>query len=73
MDGVERDETGFEAPAPLGHPGRRGLPAGHPTGPEIGQWLPDFTLPDHTGREINFHQDRNGAKAAVVFFRSVVW
>ena len=28
---VERDSTGFDAPAPLGHPARAGLPEGHPT------------------------------------------
>ena len=64
---------GFEAPAPLGHPGRRGLPAGRSTGPEVGERLPDFTLPDHTGREVHFHEDRDGARAAVVFYRSAVW
>jgi len=32
---IERDELGFDAPAPLGHPGRLGLPDGHPTGPEL--------------------------------------
>jgi hypothetical protein len=30
-------------------------------------------LPDHTGKRIRFHEDRGNAKAAVVFFRSVVW
>ena len=70
---IERDETGFEAPEPLGFPGRRGLPAGYGTGPEAGERLPDFDLPDHTGRRLRFHEDRGDAKAAVVFFRSVVW
>ena len=41
---VERDETGFDAPAPLGHPGRAGLPWGQTTGPEVGEILPDFAL-----------------------------
>ena len=27
---IERDALGFDAPAPLGHPGRTGLPEGHP-------------------------------------------
>jgi peroxiredoxin len=39
----------------------------------VGERLPDFELPDHTGRWIRFHEDRRGSKAAVVFFRSVVW
>lgn len=70
---IERDERGFDAPVPLGHPGRLGLPEGHPTGPEVGERLPDFTLPDAQGRLIDFHRDRGHSKAAVVFFRSAVW
>lgn len=70
---IERDELGFDAPAPLGHPGRLGLPAGHSTGPERGERLPDFELPDQNGRRVRFHADRGGAKAVVVFYRSAVW
>lgn len=70
---VERDEFGFDAPAPLGHPGRLGLPDGHGTGPEIGDRLPDFSLPDQNGNQRSFHTDRNGQKAVVVFYRSAVW
>ena len=70
---VERDEFGFDAPAPLGHPGRLGLPDGHATGPEIGDALPDFTLPDAAGGLVRLHEDRAGARAVVVFFRSAVW
>lgn len=70
---VERDEFGFDAPAPLGHPGRRGLPAGHSTGPEPGERLPDFTLPDQHGRPITFHADRGSSPAVLVFYRSAVW
>jgi len=70
---VERDEHGFDAPAPLEHPARKGLPSGHSTGPEVGDRLPDFTLPDQNGKAIRFHEDRAGQKSAVVFFRSAVW
>jgi hypothetical protein len=69
----ETDSLGFEAPAPLGHPARAGLPDGHPTGPEVGERLPDFALPDQGGRLVRFHEDRGGAPAAVVFYRSAVW
>ena len=69
----EIDELGFEAPAALGHPRRSGLPEGQPTGPEVGDRLPDFALPDQTGRLVRFHEDRGKSKAAVVFYRSVVW
>jgi hypothetical protein len=70
---IERDETGFDAPAPLGHPGRAGLPEGAATGPEPGDMLPDFELPDAEGRPVRFHHDRAGRKAALVFYRSAVW
>jgi hypothetical protein len=70
---VERDHHGFDAPAPLGHPGRAGLPEGHSTGPEIGDRLPDFTLPDANGSEVSFHADRSNRKSVVVFYRSAVW
>ena len=70
---VERDHLGFDAPAPLGHPGRAGLPAGHATGPNVGDRLPDFRLPDTLGNLIDFHQSRGHSKAVVVFFRSAVW
>ncbi len=70
---IERDELGFDAPAPLGHPGRLGLPTGHPTGPEIGDRLPDFELPDASGKLVRFDEDRGSSKAVVVFYRSAVW
>jgi len=70
---IERDELGFDAPAPLGHPGRVGLQPGRTIGPAVGERLPDFELPDANGRLVRFHADRGGAKAVVVFYRSAVW
>ncbi len=70
---VETDHHGFEAPAALGHPGRAGLPEGASTGPDIGERLPDFELPDANGHIVRFHHDRGTSKAAVVFYRSAVW
>jgi len=70
---IERDHHGFDAPAPLGHPGRIGLPPGHSTGPEIGERLPDFRLPDAHGQLVDYHESRGGAKSVVVFYRSAVW
>jgi len=67
------DEYGFEAPAPLSFPGRRNMPVGHPTGPEVGERVPDFELRDQHGKLVDFHRDRGQNKAALVFFRSVVW
>ena len=70
---IERDALGFDAPAPLGHPGRLGLETGKPTGPEVGDPLPNFRLPDFRGQEVEFQADRGRSKAVVVFFRSAVW
>ena len=70
---IERDDHGFDAPAPLGHPGRIGLPDSHPTGPEVGERLPDFRLPDQHGNLVGYHASRGNAKSVVVFFRSAVW
>ena len=70
---VERDKQGFDAPAPLEHPARASLPEGGPTGPAIGERLPDFELPDAYGNPVSFHADRGKRKAALVFYRSAVW
>ena len=70
---IERDELGFDAPVPLGHPGRVSMPEDHPAGPAVGERLPDFELPDAFGRVVNFHHDRDGRPAVVVFYRSAVW
>ena len=40
---------------------------------DLGQPLPDFSLPDAFGRVVNFHEDRGVSKAALVFYRSAVW
>lgn len=70
---MNRDEFGFDAPVELGHPIRSSLPEWHQTGPEIGEKLPNFLLPDAAGRLVDFHIDRGLSKAAVVFYRSAVW
>ena len=70
---VERDEHGFDAPVPLGHPARASMPTDQTLGPALGSRLPDFQLPDAFGRLISFHEDRGQTPAVVVFFRSAVW
>ena len=67
------DEYGFVAPLPMTSSQRKLPPEGFPTGPCVGERLPDFELPDQTGRNIRLHEDRGSSKAAVVFFRSAVW
>ena len=75
MDANERvDEYGIFVPVPVSHPGRR-FPAeeSFPTGPDVGERLPEFTLKNQNGETIDFHADRAGRKAALVFYRSAVW
>ena len=47
--------------------------ADFPTGPALGERLPDFTLPNQHGEPVDFHADRGGQGAVVVFYRSAVW
>jgi len=44
-----------------------------PTGPAVGETLPDFTLPDQRGEQVNFTKAREGKRALVVFQRSTRW
>ena len=44
-----------------------------PTGPAIGDMLPDFTLPDQNGRPVTFSEARGGNRALVMFHRSARW
>ena len=44
-----------------------------PSGPALGERLPEFTLSNQFGESIDFHADRGGQPAVVVFYRSAVW
>ena len=67
------DEFGFRGPLPTSSNQRRLPEPGFSPGPEVGERLLDFSLTDHTGRRTTLHADRGDEKAAVVFFRSIVW
>ena len=56
-------------------PPTRRMPATNnfPTGPAIGELLPDFTLPNQHGALVNFTKGRAGRPALVVFQRSSRW
>ena len=68
-----RDRFGLVGPLPISDGQRQPLADGSPTGPDVGERLPDFTLTGAHGRPVSFHEDRGSSKAAVVFFRSAVW
>ncbi len=66
---IDRDGRVVELP-----PTRRMPPTeDFPTGPAIGDLLPDFTLPDQTGAPRTFNATRAGDRALVVFYRSTRW
>ena len=67
------DEFGQTAPLPADHGQRVPPPEDFSFGPAEGERFPDFTLKNASGSRVNLHQDREGAKAAVLFFRSAVW
>ena len=73
--GEKTDDLGITVPmAAVDYPARR-YPASHefPSGPDVGERLPEFTLPNQDGESIDFHLSRGDSKSIVVFYRSVVW
>jgi hypothetical protein len=44
-----------------------------PTGPEIGERLPEIELQDQTGATVNLEQARGDRRALVLFHRSLRW
>ena len=62
-----------EQPAELPPNFRYPETADFPTGPDVGERLPDFTLPDQRGTPVNFTEARAGRRALVVFHRSARW
>lgn len=71
--GLWEDEYGALGPAKPGVGPRKNPTAGFPTGPPVGDRLPDIVAPDHTGARIDVHEHRAGRPAVVVFYRSAVW
>ena len=72
--GARTDDLGITVPIPASHPGRR-YPVSHefPSGPEVGERLPDFRLSNQNGEMIDYHEHRGDSKSIVVFYRSAVW
>ncbi len=72
--GATADDHGIDLPIPASHPARR-YPASHdfPSGPGIGERLPEFSIPNQHGDMVDFHVDRDDSKSVVVFYRSAVW
>ncbi|MFQ5382405.1 MAG: hypothetical protein ACE5EF_12415, partial [Dehalococcoidia bacterium] len=62
------DVDGYIGPRPPGGGPRRDPASEFPTGPDIGEKLPDIVALAADGRTIDVHADRAGRPAAVVFF-----
>jgi hypothetical protein len=67
------DHLGFSGPMRPGT-GPRSDPAGDfPTGPAVGDRLPDVVGTDQWGNAVDVHRDRANGPLVMVFFRSAVW
>jgi hypothetical protein len=44
-----------------------------PKGANVGERLPDFTLPDQFGKQLNYDEARGDGRALVMFHRSARW
>lgn len=68
-----RDKDGFIGPFRPGN-GPRTDPRGEfPTGPAIGQAMPDIRCSDVNGADFDLHKHRGAKPAILLFFRSAVW
>jgi hypothetical protein len=68
-----RDKDGFIGPYRPGV-GPRSDPRGEfPTGPEVGERLPDIRCQTAGGQTLDLHADRADSPAVVLFYRSAVW
>lgn len=67
------DPYGFTGPLPVTSTQRMIPTDKFEPGLPVGQPAPDFELPNHLGETVSFHADRDGARAALLFYRSAVW
>ena len=68
-----RDLDGFVGPFRPGNGPRTDPRGAFPTGPAIGERLPEILSTDAQGEPFDLHAARNGQPAIVVFYRSAVW
>lgn len=70
----QTDDLGISVPISISHPARR-YPADNnfPTGPAVGESLPNIKLPNQNGEMIDIKQRKGNSNAVVVFFRSASW
>ena len=71
--GSSEDTFGFVGPGPSDFPTRRLPDATFPTGPAVGEHVPEFQLRNQRGELIDFPAALGGNHAIVTFNRSAVW
>ena len=67
------DEFGFYGPMPISSTHRTIPKREFPPGLAAGELAPNFRLKNQFGELVDFRADRGDSKAALLFFRSVVW
>ena len=67
------DEFGFYGPMPISSTHRTIPKREFPPGLAAAELAPNFRLKNQFGDLIDFHANRGNSKAALLFFRSVVW
>ena len=68
-----RDQDGFVGPFRPGN-GPRSDPRGDfPTGPDVGEQMPDVRRTAADGTPFDLHEHRDNRPAVFIFFRSAVW
>ena len=68
-----RDHLGMIGPLKPGTGGRIQPRGEFPTGPGIGERLPDIVAPNHDGQIVDAHAERGDGPLVMVFYRSAVW
>ncbi len=68
-----QDHDGFIGPVRPGTGPRSDPRGGFPTGPAIGQRMPDVRCSSADATPFNLHEHRAGRPAVFVFVRSAVW
>ena len=68
-----QDQDGFVGPFQPGN-GPRSDPRGDfPTGPDVGEAMPDVRCHTADGKPFDLHAHRAGRPAVFIFYRSAVW
>ena len=65
--------TDGQQPQELAPNFRTPLTEDFPTGPDVGEMILDFTLPDQNGQPVNLTTARGGNRALILFQRSARW